>query len=231
MSKNILFICEGETEVCLVYKVLKKEFNLIPDKNVEEKGNFILKNFSKMINDFFIKDTDKIKVYNLKGEDKLNDYIDELSYSREVQDINKIIFLMDADYKKGLESGYERTKKAIDKVKEQLLKENNALEITEFIFPNNKEEGMSETLILNSIKCQNIVTYIRDEVIEKIKAMEESNIKNETKSTFMMVAATQNPLRGYAHHFITDCYKKIDVTNKEFLKFIKFLKIELEIDD
>lgn len=91
MSKNILFICEGETEVCLVYKVLKKEFNLIPDKNVEEKGNFILKNFSKMINDFFIKDTDKIKVYNLKGEDKLNDYIDELSYSREIQDINKII--------------------------------------------------------------------------------------------------------------------------------------------
>lgn len=47
----------------------------------------------------------------------------------------------------------------------------------------------------------------------------------------MMVAATQNPLRGYAHHFIIDCYKKIDVTNKEFLKFIKFLKIELEIDD
>ena len=46
-----------------------------------------------------------------------------------------------------------------------------------------------------------------------------------------MVAATQNPLRGYAHHFITDCYKKIDVTKKKFLKFIKFLKIELEIDE
>lgn len=231
MSRNILFVCEGETEVCLIYKILKKEFKLVSNKDIEYNGTLILKDLHHNITEFFTDYNNKIYVSNLKGEDKLNTYIEELSNSREIEDIDKIIFLMDADFVKGAEAGYIRTKKAIEKAKEELLEVNSKIDITEFILPDNENDGMSETLILNSIKCQNIVNYIREEVIEKVKEMDESEIKNEEKTAFMMVAGTQNPLKGYAHHFILDCYKKIDKENKKFSKFIEFLKIELKIEN
>ena len=37
---------------------------------------------------------------------------------------------------------------------------------------------------------------------------------SESKSIFMMIAATQNPMKGSASTFITDCYKKIDKDNE-----------------
>lgn len=76
---------------------------------------------------------------------------------------------MDADFNKGEESGYERTKKAIEKAKENLLKDNSKLKLEEFILPNNEDDGISETLILKSMKCQKIVNYITEKVIPDIE--------------------------------------------------------------
>ena len=40
MSK-VLFVCEGNSEVFLLYKILKKEFNLV-DCKLEKNGNLVL---------------------------------------------------------------------------------------------------------------------------------------------------------------------------------------------
>lgn len=46
----------------------------------------------------------------------------------------------------------------------------------------------------------------------------------------MMVSATQTPLKGYAHHFLIDCYDQIDKENEAFHNFLKFLEREIKIE-
>lgn len=218
--KKVLFVCEGVTEVFLLFKVLKKNMNLFVNKKVLENGNLKISKLDKLINLFFFNKELEIYVFNLKGETILNNYIVELKQSREILELNKVLFIMDADFQQGTETGFERTKKALEDVKDKL--NNEDLEVNYFITPNNKDDGMTETLIMKSLNCQKIVNYM-DEVILNVKETGEAEITNETKSKFMMVAATQDPLKGTAPSFLSSCYDKINQENEEFEKIKRFI--------
>ena len=92
-----------------------------------------------------------------------------------------------------------------------------------FITPDNKNDGMTENLIIDSLNCTEIVEYIKN-VIEEVKEFPKAEIKNKAKSTFLMIAATQNPLRGSASAFLSSCYDKIDKENPKFKKISEFIK-------
>ena len=201
MSK-VLFVCEGNSEVFLLYKILKKEFNLV-DCKLEKNGNLVLEEES--ISKTLLGNVENKEVYFilLGGESKLKAHITELCSDREFETFNSILFFMDADYKVGEETGFQRTEKAIKDViniiKEN--RENKEVLLDYFISPNNKDDG-----------------------IPKVKQMEEAEITNEAKSTFIMIAATQNPLRVNTSSFITSCYNKLDKNNVSFKKFLDFIE-------
>ena len=85
---------------------------------------------------------------------------------------------------------------------------------------------MTETLIINSLKCTQIVEYMKT-VIEDVKEMDEADIKNETKSAFLMIAATQNPLTGTAPAFLSEFYEKINKDYIDFKKIVEFIMKEI----
>lgn len=101
-----------------------------------------------------------------------------------------------------------------------------------FISPNNRDDGMIENLLIEAIKCKEIKEYIKNEVVPKIREMESCEITDfsESKSIFMMIAATQNPMKGSASTFITDCYKKIDKDNEYFKGIKDFISKAVEND-
>lgn len=222
--EKILFICEGSTEIFLLYKILEKEFNIKILENLKENGNLSMKNIKDIMTDFASTDNLSIEITDLKGERNLVNYTKVLSNNRFFLDLTKVIYIMDADYISGSETGYERTKKAIEDSIKELKEKSEDLEFDYFITPNNKDDGMTETLLLDSLNCQEVVDYIRNDVIPVVKEMKNCEIKNEQKSTFMMVAATQNPLRGTAPAFISKCYDKFDKNSTSLKNLIDFLK-------
>lgn len=72
--------------------------------------------------------------------------------------------------------------------------------------------------------------YIKNEVIEKVEKTGEANIKNISKSTFMMVSATQDPLRGSSHLFIDNCFSLFNQEEEELVKFKEFIYKNLVIN-
>lgn len=82
---------------------------------------------------------------------------------------------------------------------------------------------MTETLIINSLKCTQIVEYMKT-VIKDVKEMDEADIKNETK---IMIVATQNPLTGTAPAFLSGCYEKINKEYIDFKKIVEFIMKEI----
>ena len=224
MSK-ILFVCEGNSEVFLLYKILKKEFNLVNCK-LEKNGNLLLE--EKSMPKTLLGNIANKEIYFilLGGESKLKDHIIELCSDREFETFDSILFFMDADYKIGEETGFQRTEKSIKDVI-NIIKENRdneEISLDYFISPNNKDDGMIENLLIEAINCKEIKNYIKSDVIPKVKQMEEAEITNEAKSTFIMIAATQNPLRVNTSSFITSCYDKLDKNNISFKKFLDFIK-------
>ncbi|WP_018499761.1 DUF3226 domain-containing protein [Leptotrichia wadei] len=226
--RKILFVCEGVTEVFLLYKILKEIENLEINKKILENGNLKMKSLDKLINLFFEKQNLKIFINNLKGKNKLNNFLEEFSNSREIEEISKILFIIDSDFssKNNEETGFERTKKSIENKSKDLKQINRNLEIDYFITPNNKDDGMTETLIINSLKCTQIVEYMKT-VIKDVKEMDEADIKNETKSAFLMIAATQNPLTGTTPAFLSGCYEKINKEYIDFKKIVEFIMKEI----
>lgn len=188
--EKILFICEGSTEIFLLYKILEKEFKIKISEELKENGNLSMKNIKDIMTNFAKIDNISIEIADLKGERNLVNYTKELSNNRFFLDLTRIIYIMDADYKEGTETGYERTKKAIEDSIKKLKEKSENLEFDYFITPNNKDDGMTETLLLDALNCQGVVTYIRNDVIPVVKEMKDCEITNEQKSTFMMVAAT-----------------------------------------
>ena len=74
--RKILFVCEGVTEVFLLYKILKEIENLEINKKILENGNLKMKSLDKLINLFFEKQNLKIFINNLKGKNKLNNFLE-----------------------------------------------------------------------------------------------------------------------------------------------------------
>lgn len=232
MSLNILFICEGNAEVFLLYKILKEEFKLeIEEKILTNDRNLNMKEIKQFtllgkINN------NNIYIGNIRGVSNLNStYIIELIENSQFHKLDKILFIMDADYRENNESGFIRMEKSIvDIIKK--IQETRNIKTDYFISPNNRDDGMIENLLIEAIKCKEIKEYIKNEVVPNIREMESCEITDfsESKSIFMMIAATQNPMKGSASTFITDCYKKIDKDNEYFKGIKDFISKAVEND-
>ena len=232
MSLNVLFICEGNTEVFLLYKILKEEFKLeIEEKILTNDGNLNMKEIKQFT---FLGKVNNNNIYigNIRGVSKLNSaYVTELIENPQFRKLDKILFIMDADYSENNESGFIRMEKSIvDIIKK--IQETKNIKTDYFISPNNRDDGMIENLLIEAIKCKEIKEYIKNEVVPKIREMESCEITDfsESKSIFMMIAATQNPMKGSASTFITDCYKKIDKDNEYFKGIKDFISKAVEND-
>ena len=232
MSLNILFICEGNTEVFLLYKILKEEFKLkIEGKILTNDGNLNMKEIKQFT---FLGEVNNNNIYigNIRGVSNLNStYIIELIENSQFYKLDKILFIMDADYSENKESGFIRVKKSItDSIKK--IQETRNIKTDYFISPNNKDDGMIENLLIEAIKCKEIKEYIKEEVVPKIRKMEGCEITDfsESKSIFMMIAATQSPMKGSASTFITDCYKKLDKDNEYFKGIKNFISKAIQND-
>ena len=232
MSLNILFICEGNTEVFLLYKILKEEFKLkIEGKILTNDGNLNMKEIKQFT---FLGKVNNNNIYigNIRGVSKLNSaYVTELIENPQFRKLDKILFIMDADYSENNESGFIRMEKSIvDIIKK--IQETKNIKTDYFISPNNRDDGMIENLLIEAIKCKEIKEYIKNEVVPKIREMESCEITDfsESKSIFMMIAATQSPMKGSASTFITDCYKKIDKDNEYFKGIKDFISKAVEND-
>ncbi|MHB9338857.1 DUF3226 domain-containing protein [Fusobacterium pseudoperiodonticum] len=232
MSLNVLFICEGNTEVFLLYKILKEEFKLeIEEKILTNDRNLNMKEI-KQFTLLGKVNNNNIYIGNIREVSNLNStYIIELIENSQFYKLDKILFIMDADYSENKESGFIRVKKSItDSIKK--IQETRNIKTDYFISPNNKDDGMIENLLIEAIKCKEIKEYIKEEVVPKIRKMEGCEITDfsESKSIFMMIAATQSPMKGSASTFITDCYKKLDKDNEYFKGIKDFISKAVEND-
>ena len=232
MSLNILFICEGNAEVFLLYKILKEEFKLeIEEKILTNDRNLNMKEI-KQFTLLGKVNNNNIYIGNIRGVSNLNStYIIELIENSQFRKLDKILFIMDADYRENNESGFIRMEKSIvDIIKK--FQETRNIKTDYFISPNNRDDGMIENLLIEAIKCKEIKEYIKNEVVPNIREMESCEITDfsESKSIFMMIAATQNPMKGSASTFITDCYKKLDKDNEYFKGIKDFISKAVEND-
>ena len=232
MSLNVLFICEGNAEVFLLYKILKEEFKLeIEEKILTNDRNLNMKEI-KQFTLLGKVNNNNIYIGNIRGVSNLNStYIIELIENSQFYKLDKILFIIDADYSENNESGFIRVKKSItDSIKK--IQETKNIKTDYFISPNNRDDGMIENLLIEAIKCKEIKEYIKEEVVPKIRKMEGCEITDfsESKSIFMMIAATQSPMKGSASTFITDCYKKLDKDNEYFKGIKDFISKAVEND-
>ena len=232
MSLNILFICEGNAEVYLLYKILKEEFNCkIEEKILKNDRNLNMEEIKQFTLLGKVNNND-IYIGNIRGVSKLNSaYVTELIENSQFCKLDKILFIMDADYRKNNESGFIRMEKSIVDIIKKIQKTRN-IKTDYFISPNNRDDGMIENLLIEAMKCKKIKEYIKEEVVPNIRKMESCEITDfsESKSIFMMIAATQNPMKGSASTFITDCYKKIDKDNEYFKGIKDFISKAVEND-
>ena len=232
MTLNILFICEGNAEVFLLYKILKEEFKIeIEEKNLTNDGNLNMKEIKQFT---FLGKVNNNNIYigNISGVKNLNGvYVTELIESSQFYKLDKILFIMDADYEDNNESGFTRMEKSITDIIKKIQETKN-IKTAYFISPNNRDDGMIENLLIEAMKCKKIKEYIKEDVVPKIRKMEDCEITkfSESKSIFMMIAATQSPMKGNASSFITDCYKKLDKDNEYFKGIKNFISKAIQND-
>ena len=232
MTLNILFICEGNAEVFLLYKILREEFKIeIEEKILTNDGNLNMKEIKQFT---FLGKVNNNNIYigNISGVKNLNSvYVTELIESSQFYKLDKILFIMDADYEENNESGFIRMEKSITDIIKKIQETKN-IKTAYFISPNNRDDGMIENLLIEAMKCKKIKEYIKEEVVPNIRKMEDCEITkfSESKSIFMMIAATQSPMKGNASSFITDCYKKLDKDNEYFKGIKNFISKAIQND-
>ena len=114
MTLNILFICEGNAEVFLLYKILREEFKIeIEEKILTNDGNLNMKEIKQFT---FLGKVNNNNIYigNISGVKNLNSvYLTELIENSQFYKLDKILFIMDADYGENNESGFTRMEKSI----------------------------------------------------------------------------------------------------------------------
>ena len=150
MSLNILFICEGNAEVYLLYKILKEEFNCeIEEKNLKNDRNLNMAEI-KQFTLLGKVNNNNIYIGNIRGVSKLNSaYVTELIENPQFYKLDKILFIMDADYRENNESGFIRMEKSIvDIIKK--IQETRNIKTDYFISPNNRDDGMIENLLIET---------------------------------------------------------------------------------
>ena len=172
MNLNVLFVCEGNTEIFLLYKILKEEFKIeIEEKILTSDGNLNMKEIKQFT---FLGKVNNNNVYvgNISGVKNLNSvYVTELIESSRFYKLDKILFIMDADYGDNNESGFTRMEKSITDIIKKIQETKN-IKTAYFISPNNRDDGMIENLLIEAMKCKKIKEYIKEEVVPKIRKMD-----------------------------------------------------------
>ena len=215
-----------------MYKILKEEFKIeIEEKNLTSDRNLNMKEIKQFT---FLGKVNNNNIYigNISGVKNLNSvYLTELIENSQFYKLDKILFIMDADYGENNESGFTRMEKSITDIIKKIQEIKN-IKTAYFISPNNRDDGMIENLLIEAMKCKKIKEYIKEEVVPKIRKMEDCEITkfSESKSIFMMIAATQSPMKGNASSFITDCYKKLDKDNEYFKGIKNFISKAIQND-
>jgi len=97
------------------------------------------------------------------------------------ENFEKIIYFLDAD------KNYSKVKSMIQGLSSE--------KVSYYIFPNNKENGMLEDVLLKIASKQSLVELIELEILEKLKNNEESEIIKEAKSKLMIYLASNTPLK------------------------------------
>lgn len=94
MIKKILFVCEGTTELYLLYKILKKNDKVKVNEEIEENGNIKMSNL-KLEKYIFSNEDIEIFAYNLEGVSNLKKFIENISKIRIFSELRKILFIFD----------------------------------------------------------------------------------------------------------------------------------------
>ncbi|PGH25811.1 hypothetical protein [Fusobacterium animalis] len=109
-----------------MYKILKEEFKIeIEEKNLTSDRNLNMKEIKQFT--FLGKiNNNNIYIGNISGVKNLNSvYVTELIESSQFYKLDKILFIMDADYGDNNESGFTRMEKSITDIIKKIQETKN----------------------------------------------------------------------------------------------------------
>lgn len=200
-----IIICEGITEVTLAY-YLNEKIN----QNYEiDKLKDIKSSPEKIIEGCYL--------INAQGVDKLKAIVSKLLKMPKRKDIKKISFIIDAD--DSCKNAQEKLNGFITKIKAAI-----DCECEYFILPDNCNHGMAEDLLLSAASKEGLVELIKSDVYPKLEEHEESNIKNASKTKFMIYALTQNPVKTSAHIMLQQAQECINLDHEKLKDLKKFIE-------
>lgn len=200
-----IIICEGKTEVALLYALNEK----ISNTYTNYKPNNIKQSIT-MINE-------DIGLINLEGKANLNRVVKNLGRTLiDKLDIEKISFIMDAD------DNFDAMKDSLNDRIESLKKSVPEAEYNYFILPQNDGSlGMAEDLIMDGLYKKELINVIKEEVYPKL--CEYETIKNPSKTKLMIFNATQDPQSSNASFMIENAKKLINLEDEVFENLKKFI--------
>lgn len=200
-----IIICEGKTEVALLYALNEK----ISNTYTNYKPNNIKQSIT-MINE-------DIGLINLEGKANLNGVVKNLGRTLiDKLDIEKISFIMDAD------DNFDAMKDSLNDRIESLKKSVPEAEYNYFILPQNDGSlGMAEDLIMDGLYKKELINVIKEEVYPKL--CEYETIKNPSKTKLMIFNATQDPQSSNASFMIENAKKLINLEDEVFENLKKFI--------
>lgn len=200
-----IIICEGKTEVALLYALNEK----ISNTYTNYKPNNIKQSIT-MINE-------DIGLINFEGKANLNGVVKNLGRTLiDKLDIEKISFIMDAD------DNFDAMKDSLNDRIESLKKSVPEAEYNYFILPQNDGSlGMAEDLIMDGLYKKELINVIKEEVYPKL--CEYETIKNPSKTKLMIFNATQDPQSSNASFMIENAKKLINLEDEVFENLKKFI--------
>lgn len=176
-------LVEGVTDVafikyiCLVKNIINNFNDFIKTKNEYNFNNLI--------------------IVDLGGQDNLNKFLERLK-SKEIK-ISKIGIIQDAD------NNFEKSKENIENAIQNSKIDKNKIDI--FLTPNNQDKGDLETLLLSTIKNNNIIECF-DDYKKCLLRNDEIHPKALNKGKFMYILCILKKERTYTKHKILLCIKR-----------------------
>ena len=240
---HYLFVVEGIHDVAIISKILMlMEFKEVDrdDQILKPMDKLIIRNFP-----FYKKEDTQVCIINAAGETKLlkvlNSVLKKLEFN-EMELIDKVVVFCDGDLKDKeekivdiVERGFEGKKNKIDRFsREEIL--NQTLKIIEvedftipfefYVFPNNKDSGRLENILLETInQVDSELLYNVEEFLKNIpnEYKQEWSVENSKyeKTKIACVGSVLNPGVANGVH-IRDSHwiSKETINNSQALKLI-----------
>lgn len=181
-----IIICEGITEVALVYALSEK---ISKSFKVDKLGT-IGQSPTNLIDDIYL--------INLRGNTHIKNVVKTLSKTLVDKEVKKIGFIMDADNDFNAIKGNLEGKITI------LKNAGVEADYSYYILPKNDGTfGMSEDLIMKGLYKKSLMNLINNHIYPNIEKHPEQNIKNPSKTKLMLFGATQDPQSSSASFMLT----------------------------